>query len=221
MFRVEEYMAELIASMQKKFGDRLKYVGLQGSYLRGEATEGSDLDVMVVIEGLSVQDLRDYRGMIMKMQDYDKSCGFICGTEDLKNWNPLEIAQLVACTKDYYGVLEALAPAYTRKDIENYIRMSVNNLYHEICHRFIHGSPEKNRSHLPGTYKGVFFILQNVYYLRKGMYIATRQEMLAKAEGLDRDVMNMAAKLAAQEDYDFDAAFELLFTWCQETLKGL
>lgn len=220
MFRVEEYMAELIASMQKKFGDRLKYVGLQGSYLRGEATESSDLDIMVVIDGLSVQDLRDYRRMILKMQDYDKSCGFICGTEDLKNWNPMEIAQLVAYTKDYYGVLEALAPAYTRKDIENYIRMSVNNLYHEVCHRYIHASAEKNRSKLPGTYKGVFFILQNIYYLQRGEFIATRQDMLEKTVGLDRDVMSMAMTLAVQEDYDFDAAFELLFTWCQETLKG-
>ncbi|MDE6941862.1 MAG: hypothetical protein K2P40_13090, partial [Lachnospiraceae bacterium] len=39
MFRVDEYMQQLILSMKNVFGGRLLYVGLQGSYLRGEATE--------------------------------------------------------------------------------------------------------------------------------------------------------------------------------------
>jgi hypothetical protein len=39
MFRVDEYMQQLILSMKNAFGGRLLYVGLQGSYLRGEATE--------------------------------------------------------------------------------------------------------------------------------------------------------------------------------------
>ncbi|MBQ9141799.1 MAG: nucleotidyltransferase domain-containing protein [Lachnospiraceae bacterium] len=34
-------------STKDEFGDRLLYVGLQGSYLRGEATESSDIDIMV------------------------------------------------------------------------------------------------------------------------------------------------------------------------------
>ena len=57
MFRVDEYIQQLILSMKNVFGGRLLYVGLQGSYLRGEATENSDIDIMVIIENLSVQDL--------------------------------------------------------------------------------------------------------------------------------------------------------------------
>ena len=67
MFRVEEYLSELIASMKNVFGDRLLYVGLQGSYLREEATEDSDLDIMVILKDLSVQDMKLYREIILQM----------------------------------------------------------------------------------------------------------------------------------------------------------
>ena len=58
------------------------------------------------------------------MGDFDKSCGFICGKEDLANWNPLEIHHLVNGTKDYYGVLKDLVPNYTEGDIRNFIKLS-------------------------------------------------------------------------------------------------
>ena len=50
MFRVDEYLHDLILSMKNIFGDKLLYVGLQGSYLREEATENSDIDIMVIID---------------------------------------------------------------------------------------------------------------------------------------------------------------------------
>ncbi len=86
MFRVDEYIQQLILSMKNVFGGRLLYVGLQGSYLRGEATENSDIDIMVIIENLSVQDLDSYKKIIMKMEHYKKSCGFICGIEEFSRW---------------------------------------------------------------------------------------------------------------------------------------
>ena len=38
MFRIETYMESLTIELKSFFGDRLLYLGLQGSYLRGEAT---------------------------------------------------------------------------------------------------------------------------------------------------------------------------------------
>ena len=52
MFNVESYMQNVIKLLKESFGDRLLYVGLQGSYLRGEATESSDIDVAVIIDSL-------------------------------------------------------------------------------------------------------------------------------------------------------------------------
>ena len=80
MIRVDAYISELVSLLKAQFGVRLCYVGLQGSYLRGEATDSSDIDIMVVIDELSVADLDSYRGIIESLSDFDKSCGFICST---------------------------------------------------------------------------------------------------------------------------------------------
>lgn len=82
MFRADEYLNELVFLMKAAFGDRLLYVGLQGSYLRNEATQDSDIDIMVIINSLSVHDLDLYKEIISQMECYEKSCGFICGIDE-------------------------------------------------------------------------------------------------------------------------------------------
>lgn len=221
MVNIENYISTLISCLQNRFGSRLAYVGLQGSYLRGEATDSSDIDIMVVIDHLSVSDLTDYRAIIQSLEDPEKSCGFICGTEDLACWNPLEICHLLHTTKNYCGDLSALVPQYTKEDIRNFIKLSINNLYHEICHRYIHADPGKNAERLPGSYKGVFFILQNLHYLDTGRFIATKAELLPQLTGRNRQVLSHAIALNECNGYDFSESFELLFFWCQETLRQI
>ena len=79
MISIDIYVEELTAELKNAFGGRLLYVGLQGSYLRGEANENSDIDIMAVIDNLTVEDLKAYKKAVMTVGDYDKSCGFICG----------------------------------------------------------------------------------------------------------------------------------------------
>ncbi len=98
------------------------------------------MDIMVVIDSLSVSDLSEYRNIVMSLDDYDKSCGFICGKQELKNWNPLEICNLIHSTGDCYGELLTLVTDYTEEDVRNFTKLSLNNLYHEICHRYIHAA---------------------------------------------------------------------------------
>lgn len=221
MFRVEEYMSELIASMKNVFGDRLLYIGLQGSYLRREATENSDLDIMVILKELSVQDMKLYREIIMKMQDYEKSCGFICGMDEFKAWNPLELCHLLHSTKDYYGKLSLLIPEYSKEDIANFIKLSVGNMYHEICHRYIHADSVANYQKLPLTYKGVFFILQNMYYLKNGVFCVTKKDLIDMLETRDKEIMEISLSIANVEEYDFDKAFTKMFLWCKSVLMEL
>lgn len=221
MFIADEYINGLTKRLEIEFKERLVYVGLQGSYLRGEATENSDIDIMVVIDDITVSDLEKYRNVISKMQNCDKSCGFICGLEEIKNWNPLEICHLLRATKDYYGSLTELVPKYTESDVRNYIKVSVGNLYHELCHRYIYASTEKNVVKLPYTYKSVFFILQNTHYLESGDFVTTKQELLKELNGIDKQVLATALKLSAEKEYDFDKAFHLLFSWCKEKLKRI
>lgn len=221
MIDIEVYIAQLIDLLKARFGSRLLYVGLQGSYLRGEATEESDIDIMVILDDLRVVDLDGYRAIIRSMGHYDLSCGFICGKDELSKWNPLEICHLLNTTKDYYGQLSSFAPKYTEMDIRNFCKMSVNNLYHEICHRYIHATKENNEKALPGTYKGVFYILQNLYYLTSGDFVARKAELLPLLKGNDYAVLKRSMELTDCAEYDFDDSFELLFTWCQQVMQSL
>ena len=221
MIRVDAYISELVSMLKAQFGVRLCYVGLQGSYLRGEATDSSDIDIMVMLDELSVADLDDYRAIIESLGDFDKSCGFICSKKDLANWNPLEICNLLHSTKDYFGILGMLVPAYTEQDIRNFLKFSINNLYHEICHRYIHADHERNVQALPFTYKGAFFILQNLYYLRSGEFVGTKVELLERLDGIDRAVLERLMSYSRGENCDFAESYELLFHWCQETLHSL
>ena len=218
MFDTDAYLQELTDAMKREFGERLLYVGLQGSYLRGEATESSDLDVMVLVDRLSVQDLAAYRAIITEMKDYEKSCGFICGRDEFLKWNPLELCHVQHSTRDYYGTLSALLPRYEKQDILNFVKLSLGNLYHEICHRYIHADAACNREAMSMTYKGVFFILQNLYYLKTGVFCLTKRELMNMLEENDRRIMETATNIHPDADYDFDQVFEQLFVWCQRTM---
>lgn len=221
VFQIETYMQRLIGLMKERFGARMLYVGLQGSYLRGEATQSSDIDVMVVLDALTVADMDAYTEMLKSVGDYERSCGFICGLDELKNWNPLEICHLLHTTKDYYGVLAELTPAYTRDDVRNNVKMNVCNLFHAICHRYIHGGREACAADLPGAYKATFFILQNVHYLNTGIFPASKSELLPLLSGKDRQVLEISIGMKSGGAYDFDAAYALLFDWCKETMTRI
>lgn len=215
MFQIEEYMQELIASLKNTFKEKLQYVGLQGSYMRGEANENSDIDVVVILSELNIDDLNMYKNLIRETVYPEKSCGFICGKKEMANWNPMEICHLVHSTEDYYGTLSELVPKYNEQDVINFIKLSVNNLYHEICHRYIHSDINKNKQRIAGAYKNVFFILQNVYLLKIGAFVKTKKELYKELVGIDAEVMKMASELEKNVEYNFEEAFELLLKWCQ------
>lgn len=218
MFNIDEYIEELTNQLKKAFGKRLLYIGLQGSYLRNEATDSSDIDIMAVIDDLSAEDLKTYQNALVSVGNFDKSCGFICGKTDLANWNPLEICHLLNATKDYWGELKSLVPAYTIEDERSYVKLSLNNLFHEICHRYIHSGRENNIAKLPQTCKSVFFIMQHLHYLSSGDFIQTKRELLQCVSGKDKDILELSISLQNQPNYDFDKAFSMLFDWCQDAL---
>ena len=221
MVNIESYISQLMELLKARFGSRLLYVGLQGSYLRGEATNSSDIDIMVILDELNTADLDAYRGILQSMEDYDKSCGFICGKADLANWNPLEIRNLLGSTGDHYGKLADFVPGYSREDLRNFVKISLNNLYHELCHRYIHADTDTNAACLPITYKGVFFILQNLHCLRTGAFIGTKKELLEVLEGKDRAVLERAMAMKRGVAFDFEENYALLFSWCRDTLQSV
>lgn len=218
MVQIEQYIQELMHSMKAVFGSRLLYIGLQGSYLRKEATEESDIDLMVILNHLTVEDLDGYKQILLQLDHYEKSCGFICGMDEFSQWNPLELCHLVHSTKDYYGSLSSLLPQYSESDTINFIKVSLGNLYHEICHRYLHAERLENVEKLPQTYKQVFFILQNIYYLKAGTFCQTKKELSEILDGADQEIMQISLELSTGKAYNFEPAFEKLFLWCQNSL---
>lgn len=59
---IRAWLDQAPASLQAAFGPRLLFLGLQGSYGRGEAQEGSDIDLVVILDEAAPEDWRIYRG---------------------------------------------------------------------------------------------------------------------------------------------------------------
>ena len=55
---IDQWMDEFSTKLKDAFGDRLKLVGIQGSRACNEARPDSDIDAVVVIDGLSTEDLK-------------------------------------------------------------------------------------------------------------------------------------------------------------------
>ena len=218
MFDLDKYLADLILNCRSAYGERLLYIGLQGSWLRGEAHENSDIDVMVILDRFSVRDMDTYREILKKIGFYEKSCGFICGKDEMKRWNPLEVCQLCHTTKDLVGVLTDYLPPATREDEINYVNLSLGNLYHELCHRYIHANRDKNAAKFLGTCKSVFYLIQNLHFLESGHFILSRKELNEAVPEEDRIVLEMAE---LPDDYDFDQAFSSLFAWCKSAFARI
>ena len=50
MINIEDYISRLIDLLIHQLDSRLLYVRLQGSYLRGETSDNSNIDIMVAIK---------------------------------------------------------------------------------------------------------------------------------------------------------------------------
>ncbi len=217
-FDIHNYCHRLKEALCTTFGPRLCYMGLQGSHLRGEATAHSDIDIVVILDKLDCSDMDRYRAIIQDLGDFDRSCGFICSKADLRHWNPLEACQLQHTTKDLYGTLADFLPQWTMADQRNYVKLSLNNLYHALCHSYIHGDRDTLRRTLPSHYKSVFFILQNSHYLETGVFVQAKAALLAQLEGEDKALLQTAMELTADRPADLARDLPPLLRWCQTKL---
>ena len=79
MIDMTEWMKGVLRALDDTFGHRVWFVGLQGSYGRGEATETSDIDVVVILEALSAADIQSYSAMLDTLPNRELICGFLSG----------------------------------------------------------------------------------------------------------------------------------------------
>ena len=86
--RLETIVAELREQLEALYGERLKRLVLFGSHARGDAEPGSDVDVLVVLEGTinsweEIQRTSDVRVDLCLKYEVVVSCVYV--TEDSYN----------------------------------------------------------------------------------------------------------------------------------------
>ena len=92
-FSIDRWMEEYRRAAEERFGGRIWFMGLQGSYGRGEATEESDIDVVLILDRLDASDLQEYGCMLDALPERNRICGFVSGREELLAWEPSELFQ--------------------------------------------------------------------------------------------------------------------------------
>lgn len=219
MIQPDAWMNELTDRLKARFQNRLLFVGLQGSYQRREAHAKSDIDAVVILDSLTITDLIAYRELLKSMPESNYACGFISGKSELHCWAKHEIFQFEQDTRAFYGTLHDLLPVVTRQDIVYGVKAGASNLYHFSCHTAVHNadSPET----LAGLYKGAFFLLQLVYYLREGTYVHTKKELLPLLCGDEKEILSVSMSWPACSEQirnNPDTYFDLLIRWASELL---
>lgn len=219
MVDIDRWMKETLEKLEGRFGERLLFVGLQGSYARGEATEGSDIDIVVVLDALSVADLRLYRELVRSMANADKACGFVGGREELAGWPKSDLLQFEMETIPWHGSLAGILPPLSDVDIRDGVRLGAANLYHAACHTYMHGEDAERVESLKAFYKAAAFVLQSLHRLESGRYIKRKDELLPELSGARRKILSACLERDTFTTANADELFELLIGWCGEVLR--
>ena len=86
MIDIMEWKRLFLQKLEETFGERVWFVGLQGSYSRGEETEKSDIDMVVILDEVAVSDIQIYNAMLDSLPHRELICGFLSGKKELLNW---------------------------------------------------------------------------------------------------------------------------------------
>lgn len=209
MVSIETWMAALQEKLKEAFGPRLLFLGLQGSYGRGEATGESDIDVVCVLDRVELSDLDAYRSIVSQMPEGEKACGFLCGEEELKSWPKYDLCSVARDTRAIYRELAPLLPPLGREDLAQGVAIGASGLYHAAVHTYLYAPEKRWAGFLKGAHKSAFFVLRDVYELRTGRQVRTKGELLPLLEGEERAIL----QYALTQGEDERTAFARLIAW--------
>ncbi len=216
MIDIKTWIPQFVRKVEQTFGDRVWFIGLQGSYGRNEATDASDIDVVVILDELRIDDLKTYRDMLDTLPNRDLICGFISGKAELLNWAASDLFQFYYDTEPIKGNLDVLLEKIDKQSVRRAIKIGACNIYHACVHNFVH---EKNYDILRSLYKSAVFVIQAVWFYETGNYIKSKTE-LQSAIYPPSAVLDTAQKLKCGEKLQFDAMSELLINWTKTVIIG-
>ena len=216
MLDIKTWMEAYLQAVRAAFGDRVQYIGLQGSRGRGEAGPDSDIDVVCILDTCSLEDLETYRAAVEPLPERDKLCGFVSGAAELAAWDRADLFQFRHDTTDWYGRLADLLPPEREEDVRRALHTGACGLYHLCCHNFLHG---RSREAVAEAYKSAGFLLQAKVYLEQGVYCRRRAELEQHLTGADLDILRTVQALKAGEcQEDLTTLTDRLLAWSRDMI---
>ena len=216
MIDINVWMNDFLHKLDEVFASRVWFVGLQGSYGRGEATATSDIDVVVILDELNAEDIQDYNEMLDTLPHRELICGFVSGKDEILNWEPSDLFQFYHDTTAIKGSLDDLLPLIDNAAIDRAIRMGAGNIYHGCVHNMLH---EKSEEILKGLYKAASFVVQAIVFKQTGSYFKHQSRLLKVASTEERAITETFLKYKSGEAVDFNEASRILFEWSKKRIN--
>lgn len=216
MIDIKTWIKEFTNKADEIFSDRVWFIGLQGSYARGEATDTSDIDVVFILDELRANDLKIYSDMLDTLPNRELVCGFVSGKAELYGWEASDLFQFYHDTTPIKGSLDDLLEKIDKQAVKRAIRIGACNIYHACVHNFVH---EKSADILRSLYKSAVFVLQAVWFYESGRYIKSKTQ-LQKAINPPSAVLTTAMQLKNGTSVKFEEMSKLLFNWASTVIRG-
>ena len=213
MIDITAWMQNFLQTLNETFEDRVWFVGLQGSYGRGEATETSDIDVVVILDELSAMDIQTYHDMLDTLPHRELICGFLSGKQEIMNWEPSDLFQFCHDTTPFKGSLDEVMAVVDESAVNRAIKIAACNIYHGCVHNMLH---DKSEDILRGLYKSASFVVQAIVFLQTGNYMKHQEELLTVATQNEQAIINTFVSLKKGSSVDFIPMSEALFAWAKQ-----
>ena len=216
MIDITAWMENFLQRLNETFGNRVWFVGLQGSYGRGEATETSDIDIVVILDELSSMDIQTYHDMLDTLPYRELICGFLSGKKEIMNWEPSDLFQFCHDTTPIKGSLDEVMAVIEESAVNRAIKIGACNIFHGCVHNMLY---EKSEDILRGLYKAASFVVQAIAFKQTGNYVSHQKELLQVVSSTDRNIVETFLYLKNGETVDFDLMSETLFAWSQKWIN--
>ena len=216
MIDIKNWMNTFLDAVNTTFSDRVWFVGIQGSYGRGEATETSDIDVVVILDELSAKDIQAYNNMLDTLPHRELICGFVSGKKEILNWEPSDLFQFYYDTTPIKGSLDELLSVIDESAVDRAIQIGVCNIYHGCVHNMLH---EKSKDILKGLYKSASFVVQAIAFKQTGNYIKHQKDLLGVVSSDEQAIVETFVNLKNGGMIDFDLMSETLFAWSKKWIS--
>lgn len=213
MINMQSWMQTFLQKLNTTFPDRIWFVGLQGSYGRSEATETSDIDMVVILDHLCAADIQAYHSMLNTLPHRDLICGFLSGKQELMCWEASDLFQFYHDTMPIQGNLDALLDLLDAQAVTSAIKIGACNIYHGCVHNLLH---DKSDEILRGLYKSASFTVQAIYYLQSGRYIRRQTDLRKLVHDDEKQILDYFLYLKNGKPVEFQRMSEALFTWAKK-----